>query len=352
MERTVIRPNDTLKKKAIKCVIWDLDHTIWHGTLLENDRLVLREGIVEIIKTLDSWGIIQSIASKNNHADAMRMLEHFGISEYFLYPQISWDLKSNAVSRIQEKLNIGLDAIAFIDDQPFERDEVAFVHEQVTCLDTGSIGDVPAMFKPRFITDESAQRRKMYLDDDKRNQEEQAIGDNRKFLASLQLEFSIRTASVNDLQRVEELTARTNQLNTTGYTYSYEELEELINDPNHLLFVSGLTDKYGSYGKTGVAMVACNGTIWTLKLLLMSCRVMSRGVGRVLLNYIMNLARENGCRLQAEFLPTDRNRLMYTTYKFAGFTEVGALENGVILLEHPLTSFSKYPEYIKVTIEK
>jgi FkbH-like protein len=207
-------------------------------------------------------------------------------------------------------------------------------------------------FKPRFITDESAQRRKMYLDDDRRNQEEQEIGDNRKFLASLQLDFSIREATVSDLQRVEELTNRTHQLNTTGYTYSYEELEGFITDPNHLLLVAGLTDKYGSYGKIGVALLSCNENIWTLKLLLMSCRVMSRGVGRVLLNYIMNLSKENGCRLQAEFLPTDRNRMMYTTYKFAGFTEVNTLENGIVLLEHPLTSFNKYPEYIKVTIEK
>ena len=335
----------------IKCVIWDLDHTVWHGTLLENDRLALREGIVEIIQTLDNWGIIQSIASKNSHDDAIRMLQSFGISEYFLYPQISWDLKSAAISRIKEKLNIGMDAIAFIDDQPFERDEVSFIHEQVTCLDTNSIDTILGLFKPRFITDESSLRRKMYQDDDKRNREEQEIGDNRKFLETLQLDFSIRPASVSDLQRVEELTARTNQLNTTGYIYTYEELEELIHSPDHLLLVSGLTDKYGSYGKIGVALLACTERVWTLKLLLMSCRVMSRGVGRVLLNYIMNLARENGCRLQAEFLPTDRNRLMYATYKFAGFTEVETLENGVILLEHPLTHFITYPEYIKVSIE-
>jgi FkbH-like protein len=341
-----------MKKKTIKCVIWDLDHTIWHGVLLENDRLVLREGIKEVVQTLDEWGIIQSIASKNNHEDAVRALQSFGISEYFLYPQINWGLKSNAIGRIREKLNIGLDAIVFVDDQPFERDEVSFVHEQVTCLDATQIDAVLEMSKPRFITDESAQRRKMYLDDDKRDQEEKETGDNRKFLESLQLDFSIQKATVSDLQRVEELMTRTNQLNTTGYMYSYDELEELISSPDHLLLVSGLTDKYGSYGKIGVALLAFKDTIWTLKLLLMSCRVMSRGVGRVLLNYIMNYARENGCRLQAEFLPTDRNRLMYTTYKFAGFTELKTLENGVILLEHPLTDLIKYPDYLKVSIKK
>jgi FkbH-like protein len=352
MKSEVAELKNVQKKKVIKCVVWDLDHTIWHGILLENDQLELREGVVQIIKTMDSWGIINSIASKNNHEDAVNMLETFGIREYFLYPQIGWGLKSNAINKIKEKLNIGIDAIAFIDDQPFERDEVSFVHEQVTCLDIDQIDAVLEMFKPRFITEESSLRRKMYQDDDVRNQEEQEIGNNRQFLESLQLDFSIQPATINDLQRVEELTVRTNQLNATGYAYTYDELEKLIKSPDHHLFVAELTDKYGSYGKIGVAMVACEGNIWTLKLLLMSCRVMSRGVGGVLLNYMMNLAKQNGSRLQAEFLPTDRNRLMYVTYKFAGFAEAGKLENGGVLLEHPLTDFITYPEYIKVTIGK
>ncbi len=354
MEHTFSQIESDLKekkqKKVIKCVVWDLDDTIWQGVLLENDQLVLREGIVDILKTLDSWGIINSIASKNNYDDAIRMLERFGIREYFLYPQIHWDLKSNSIQKIKEKLNIGMDAIAFIDDQPFERDEVAFVHEQVNCLDVGSIGQVLEWFKPRFITEESSLRRKMYLDDEVRHQEEQEIGNNRKFLESLALTFSIQAATVNDLQRVEELTLRTNQLNATGYSYTYEELEALIQSPDHHLFVAELIDKYGSYGKIGVAMVECNPQTWTLKLLLMSCRVMSRGVGGVLLNYIMNLARQKGCTLQAEFLPTDRNRLMYVTYKFAGFTEAGQLTNGGVLLSHSLAEEVPYAEYINLSL--
>lgn len=339
------------KKPIIKCVVWDLDHTIWHGVLLENDKIKLRDGIVEIIKTLDSWGIINSIASKNNYDDANKMLEKFGIREYFLYPQINWDLKSNSIATIREKLNIGIDAIAFIDDQPFERDEVSFVHKEVTCLDVDRIDEITTLFKPRFVTDESALRRKMYVDDDRRNQEEKEIGNNRSFLESLNLEFTIAPASVKDLQRVEELTLRTNQLNATGYSYSYDELKALIKSPHHKLFVAELTDKYGSYGKIGVAMLECDNDKWMLKLLLMSCRVMSRGVGGVLLNYIMNLTKENSAKLYAEFLPTDRNRLMYVTYKFAGFTESGKLENGGVLLEHSLDEIAPYPEYIKVDIK-
>lgn len=337
-------------KKIIKCIVWDLDNTIWHGILSENDQLIIRVGVADIIRTLDSWGIVQSIASKNNHDEAMKTLSGFGLAEFFLYPQINWGPKSDSITRIREKLNIGIDAIAFVDDQPFERDEVAFAHPQVTCLGEDRIAEILTLFKPRFITGESAQRRKMYLDDDLRDQEEKATADNRLFLQSLQLQFSIRKASLEDLRRVEELTLRTNQLNTTGYTYSYDELEELIHSPLHLLLVSELTDKYGSYGKIGVALLHCRPDTWTLKLLLMSCRVMSRGVGGVLLNYIMNSCREKGCRLQAEFLPTDRNRLMYVTYKFAGFTEKGILDNGGALLEHPLSSEIAYPDYIAVSV--
>jgi FkbH-like protein len=344
-----ILPKNT-QKKTIKCVVWDLDHTIWHGILLENDQLTLRQDIVNILQTLDSWGIINSIASKNNYEDAIRQLEAFGIRQYFLYPQINWDLKSNSIGKIKEKLNIGLDAIAFIDDQPFERDEVSFVHDSVTCFDVDMIEQLLHICKPRFITAESSLRRKMYLDDDIRNQEEQEIGNNRQFLESLQLTFAITAASVNDLQRVEELTLRTNQLNATGYSYSYDELEALVHSPHHHLFVAELTDKYGSYGKIGVAMVECHNDTWTLKLLLMSCRVMSRGVGGVLLNYILNLAKKNGCSLQAEFLPTDRNRVMYITYKFAGFVEAGKLDNGGILLAHPATATAEYPDYIQLSI--
>jgi FkbH-like protein len=338
------------KKPIIKCVVWDLDNTLWDGVLLENDQLILRKNIQKIIQTLDQWGIINSISSKNNFDDAILKLEEFGLKDYFLYPQINWDLKSTSIQLIKEKLNIGYDAIAFIDDQPFEREEVLFTHPEVQCFDVDIIEQIEQQFKPRFTTNESSLRRKMYIDDDRRNNVEKEIGNNKAFLESLNLDFKITVATREDLQRVEELTIRTNQLNATGYSYSYDELEVLLHDPNHRLFVAELTDKYGSYGKIGVVMLECIEDTWTLKLLLMSCRVMSRGVGGVLLNYILNLAKENQASLYAEFLPTDRNRLMFVTYKFAGFREDGKLENGGLRLKHSLDNIGNYPEYIQISL--
>ena len=118
-------------KQTIKCVVWDLDNTVWDGILLEDREVVLRPHVVDILKTLDERGILHSVASRNDHDLAMAKLEEFGIAEYFLYPQINWNPKSGSVAQIAKDINTGLDAIAFVDDQPFEREEVAFTHEKV-----------------------------------------------------------------------------------------------------------------------------------------------------------------------------------------------------------------------------
>ncbi|HEU5230960.1 MAG TPA: HAD-IIIC family phosphatase, partial [Ktedonobacteraceae bacterium] len=268
--------------RVIKCVVWDLDHTLWNGTLAEDRHVYLREHIIEIIQVLDARGILHSIASKNDYKTTMRKLEELGIQQYFLYPQISWSAKSTAIETIAQAINIGKDTLAFVDDQSFERDEVAHIHPEVLCLDIAdwqSFLNMPEM-NPRFITEDSARRRQMYLSDMERNEAELAyVGPTEEFLASLQMVFSITEAREEDLRRAEELTIRTHQLNTTGYTYSYDELNAFRTSPDYRLLIAGLEDKYGSYGKIGVALMHCESEYWTLKLLLMSCRVMARGVG-------------------------------------------------------------------------
>ena len=129
-------------------------------------------------------------------------------------------------------------------------------------------------------------------------------------------------AKEKDLQRAEELTVRTHQLNTTGYTYSYDELDQFRQSEKHILLMAKLEDKYGEYGHIGLALIACGEKVWTIKLLLMSCRVMSRGVGSIILGYILRLAKKNHTKLRGEFIPNGRNRMMNITYRFAGFDEI------------------------------
>jgi len=320
---------------------------------MEDARVSLRPGVVELLKLLDERGILQSIASKNEYDIAMAKLREFGLDHYFIYPQISWNPKSDSIGEIAARINIGINSIAFIDDQAFEREEVHFAHPEVLLIDASQldeIADMPRM-NSEFITSESKLRRKFYQNDIIRNQVEQEFkGTPDDFLRSLDMKFTISPVRKDDLKRVEELTVRTHQLNATGRTYSYNELTELQNSSGHKLLIADLTDKYGEYGKIGLALIECNQDEWILRLLLMSCRVISRGVGSILLNHILNLARDNGKPLLADFVPTDRNRIMYVTYKFAGFREIGK-EEGVVKLRYDASFVQPLPDYVQLCVE-
>lgn len=343
------RGTDTV---PVKVLVWDLDETLWHGVLAEGDDVLLRPGIRDTLEALDRRGILQSIASKNEHDDAMVRLRDLDIDSYFLYPQISWSAKSGSIKRIAEAFNLGLDAVAFIDDQPFEREEVRHHLPQVRTYDADEVAllaDKPELV-PRFITDESAQRRHMYAADIARNEVASSFeGPEETFLANLEMVFSIGPCRPEDLERAEELTVRTNQLNATGLTYGYEELDTLRRSDDHLLLVAELDDRFGTYGKIGLALIEKGSAAWSLKLLLMSCRVMSRGVGTILLHHIMRLAHEAGVSLRAEFKPTDRNRMMLMTYRFAGFKEVER-RGEVRLLESDKTDIPSPPAYVDLRV--
>ncbi len=340
------------EKQSIKCVVWDLDNTVWDGILLEDGDVTLRPHVVHILKTLDERGILHSIASRNDHGAAMAKLKEFGIDEYFLYPQINWNSKAASITQIAQDINIGLDAIAFVDDQPFEREEVAFTHDQVLCVDSALLEDfldLPAL-NPRFLTEDSMLRRRMYMADIARNRvEADYVGPKEEFLATLGMVFTIAPCREEDLKRAEELTVRTNQLNTTGYTYSYEELDELRQSPRHKLLISSLDDRHGTYGKIGLTLIELGEEVWTVKLLLMSCRVMSKGVGMIMIHHVLRMAKAAGVRLRAEFVSNDRNRQMLITYRFAGFKEVERVGE-VSVMENDFSVIQPPPPYVDLRV--
>lgn len=338
---------------AIKCLVWDLDRTLWEGILLEDEKVTLRPNVRHIIQTLDGRGIIQSIASRSADDLATKALRDFGLQEYFLYPQINWGSKATSIRTIAGALNFSLDSMALIDDEPFERDEVRFELPEVCCLDAADLStilDLPAL-NPRFVTADSKRRRAMYIADHRRNEAEAAGEQPREaFLATLDMRLAISRATEADLMRAEELTVRTHQLNTTGTTYSYEALDAFRRSDNHTLLIVQLDDRYGSYGKIGLALVERGDRLWTIKLLLMSCRVMNRGVGMIMINHLLRLARDAGVRLQADFVKNQRNRMMYVAYSFAGFREVEK-QGDRIVMENDLSRIQADPEYVEVRVE-
>jgi FkbH-like protein len=337
----------------IKCVVWDLDNTIWNGILAENDAVHLRPDALQLIKEFDRRGILQSIASKNEHDPAMEKLRSFGLDEFFLYPQISWERKSTGIGRLSKSLDVPVDAFGFIDDDPFERDEVLNTFPGIQTFDATDLGVLFAAdaLVSKVTTEDGRRRRLMYQRDIKRKQaEEEAGADNSDFLSSLGLVLTISRASEEDLDRAEELTIRTHQLNTTGRAYSREELNGFINSHTHELLITGLEDKYGPYGRVGLLLLECHPHLWTIQLFLTSCRVISRGIGGVLLHWLAARAKARGVRLQGTFVPNDRNRIMWITYHFANFREIGS-SSGVVILANDLSRIQSVPSYIALQLE-
>jgi FkbH-like protein len=327
----------------VKCLVWDLDDTLWDGVVIEGDRPQPFPVAVDVLHRLDKRGILHAVASRSDHDLAVGQLSAHGLDEMFCAAEIGWNAKSAAVRRIAETLNIGLDTLAFVDNDPAELAEVAHELPMVRCFPAERLGSLPELadFQPGFVTEESGQRRHMYRADRLRKQAEQEFGESSaEFLASLDMVMTVAAATESDLARAHELTVRTHQLNTTGQTFGMDELRELCASPSHQVLVARLADRFGSHGTIGLAVTELADPDSVLKLLLMSCRVMSRGAGTALLGHLVSSAVHSGLRPVAHFVPTDVNRVMLITLRFAGYEVVEQRPDRLVLAVDP----AKVPE--------
>ncbi len=308
---------------TVKCLVWDLDNTLWRGTLLEDGEVHLDDSIRQVIRTLDSRGILQSVASRNNHDEAWARLDKLGVAEYFVLPQIGWGRKSDAVAHIADTLKFAQHTVAFIDDQPTERAEVTYHLPRVRCYPAEQALELPELpeFSPPVVTVDARRRRQMYQAGELREAERVSFaGPDEEFLRSLELQMHIDRATGEDISRLEELTLRTSQMNATGVHYSEQTLRALTVDPDHDVLVISMTDRFGTHGAVGVLLLARQPRYWRLKLLATSCRVVAFGAGAAILRWLIDQAAHAHVHLVADFRHTERNRMMEIAYRFAGFT--------------------------------
>ena len=307
----------------VKCVVWDLDGTLWDATFVEAEtpnEITLKPGVLDVIKELDNRGIIQSIASKNDHAAAKAVLEHLGIVEYFLYPQIHWNPKSGSVEEIAKNLNIGIDSLAFIDDTAFERKQVASVWPQVRTYDSAEIGDL--LNCPEFdvpATEESRNRRNMYRAEEKRNTLMNAAHtDIADFIRKCNLKLHVFTpATQEEKLRCYELIVRTNQLNMSGRKYTLEEFAEVLIRPGHKNFAFSCADDFGEYGVVGFGQYRIEDDTLVFSEFAMSCRVAGKFVESAL---FANLLKAEKCVSgKFEVVKTKKNILLRNTLEQIGF---------------------------------
>jgi FkbH-like protein len=314
---------NTRERPAIKCVVWDLDNTLWDGVLLEQESVALRPGVLSTIRDLDARGILHSTASKNSHAHAWPTIERLGLSEYLLYPQISWMPKSEGIRKVAEQLNVGLDTFAFVDDNPFELDEVRQALPQVTCIHVDDLAD--ALRDKRFAgssTADAKSRRSLYTQAMIRDQALQEFGtDYLKFLAHSQIVLELCEYSEEFFDRVSELVQRTNQLNFSGRKYTSAEVTALLQDPSLSKFVLRCSDRYGTYGTVGFALVSIDGTTLNVQDFMLSCRVQGKFIEQAFFRHLIEHHEVPTTRLRLNFRRTERNTPALNVLTTLGFVD-------------------------------
>ena len=313
-------PGQKAAKKTFKCIVWDLDNTLWDGVLLEDgpEAIRLRPHAVAAIKTLDERGILHSIASKNQSEDALAAVRAAGLEEYFLFPEIGWTAKSESIRRIAKRLNIGVDAMAFVDDQPFEREEVKAVHGGITVIDAAECESLVERAECQVpVTDESRARRLMYRVEQQRDAaRENYAGDYLEFLRTCGLEVKLRPLDEGNLKRVYELAQRTNQLNFSGNRYREDELRAILAQPQMRGCVVECRDRFGEYGIVGFAVV--DESIPRLNDLMFSCRVQAKRVEHAVLGWLIGHF-SGGRDFYAKYLRTERNAPSGKVFEDVGF---------------------------------
>ena len=310
-----------------KVLVWDLDETFWTGTLAEDgpDGVTPRPEAVSALKALDARGVLHSIASKNDAQEAQAALRRFGLDDYFLHPQVGWGPKSGALAAIAAALDLGLDSFVFVDDQPFERAEVAAVHPQVRTLAHTEVEDL--LTHPWFdhpATPEAGRRRSLYRAEAARGRAvESAGGDYLAFLRASALVLDVRALDATDATRVHELSQRTNQLNFTGARFTRGEVEAMLApDPRRARLTLRCADAWGDYGLIGFADLDL--AAGELSHFFMSCRVQRKRVEHAAFSHLASLLAERGHAVfRVRFHATERNGASVRLLEELGFTRTG-----------------------------
>lgn len=313
----------------VKCVVWDLDNTIWDGVLVEDGarNLRLKPGVAEVIDMLDQRGILQSVASKNNAEEAIQVLRDFRLADYLLHPQISWGPKSSSIKEIAKRLNIATNTLLFVDDSPFERSQVMAICPEVETIDGAEYLGIPDLARCEVpVTEESRARRKMYQTEQGRQTVAENFGDDyHAFLKDCEIEITLSSLMAENMERVHELTQRTNQMNFSGKRYERSMLQDIQNSPYLDTYVISCKDRFGSYGIVGFGVVDSREP--RLTDLMFSCRVQAKRVEHAFLVHVIqkyrNLADKD---FYASYKKSPRNLPSGKVFEDIGMREVGTAD--------------------------
>ncbi|MBA4383634.1 MAG: hypothetical protein C0410_02760 [Anaerolinea sp.] len=363
-----------LSGKISKALVVDLDNTLWGGvigedgftgiTLSQEYPGVFYQSLQRVILDLYQRGIILAICSKNNYTDAMEVIEkHHGMIlklKNFAALRINWNDKVQNLHEIAGELNIGVETLAFLDDNPVERQRIRNDLPEVNVIDlpanpagyAQALRDSP-FFERLDLSKEDRERGRYYAEQRQRSEMEQSAASMGDFYRSLQQELEITPVSKETLTRVAQLTQKTNQFNLTTHRYTDQQISEMAASSDWQIYSLRVQDRFGDNGLVGVAILHIEGEIAEIDTMLLSCRVIGRTIETSFLWYLIHKACELDIKqFRGWFLPTKKNIPCENFYSQHGFQEVERRDQGVLWSLNLEESTFDSPDWNKITISE
>ena len=370
---TISNVINSLRGKSKKCLVLDLDNTLWGGIIGD----VGKEGIILgkdtsigqayldfqlYIKKLKDRGVILAVCSKNDFDNAKSGFDHPDSIlkfEDFTVFKANWDTKSENIYKIADEINIGLDSLVFIDDNPAERDIVRKEFGSlVTVPEIGedvvyfrAILDGADLFTITSLSSEDMQRNEYYKNNQKREKFRSTFKSYDEYLKSLKMIAEISVFKNIYLERISQLTNKTNQFNLTTKRMSLQEIEKSSQDKKKISLYARLKDKFGDNGLVSVLQGTILENEVEIDLWLMSCRVFKRTLEHSLLYRFLQEAKNRDIKtVRGKYIPTKKNNIVSNLYKEMGFLFVGE-DEGTKIFEINLENY-EIPNNTNITIEE
>lgn len=330
--------------KSKKCLVLDLDNTLWGGVIgddgLNGISIGTETAIAEAytafqsyVKTLKPRGITLAVCSKNDFQNAKEGFSHpdsiLSFDDFTSF-KANWEPKHLNIIEIAKEINIGIDSLVFIDDNPVERDIIISQVPGVTVPDVGDNiidfidhVDKSGFFEIISLSADDLNRNDYYEGNKKRLDEQASFKDYDEFLYSLDMTAEISTFSPVYLERITQLINKTNQFNLTTKRYTFGEVEKIADDDNYIKLYGKLSDKYGDNGLISIIIALVKGKACHIDLWLMSCRVLKRGMEFAMLDALVDACQNRGVtELFGYYYKTAKNSMVSDLYETFGFTLV------------------------------
>jgi FkbH-like protein len=362
--------------RSAKCLVLDLDNTLWSGVIGDDglEGIILGQGsevgeahleLQRYALSLTERGIILAVCSKNDEANALAPFtshpEMILKREHIACFVANWTDKATNLRSIAKQLNIGLDALVFVDDNPAER---AIVRQELPTVHVPELSEEPSAyvstlaaaghFEALRLTDDDRARASQYQANAERERLKDSATDMDSYLQSLRMTLTAGPFDSLNLQRITQLINKTNQFNLMTERLTEPEVLARMNDPRWLTLYARLTDRFGDNGLIAVLMARLEknqaGTDAIIETFLMSCRVLGRGVEQACLNLLANEAQSHGAkRLIGQYRPTEKNNMVRELYPSLGFTPLAETE-GPLRFSLDLHSFTARPIFMEINL--